>query len=395
MGRSIRSGWRLLMLVLMVLGTPALVQAQPATPATGAPASMTGLLGLMPVEPPGLEDPAGAMIAWVDIAAQLEAVGVTPPDAMDDPGFEAWSQATRSLALPGDAASFLRDWRQDYGFDLLQVDQVLSVQLPPFNLAIYRGRLDTAAIVAALDEIGYQRVEVGGHELLSIRGDFEIDIDGPTTYRMAGMNFGVVLDDETVAFSASGAPLAAVLDVAAGRAPSMMELAGVATVVEAAPPDLVSALLVHGTQLAQSIPPAMLDVVGEGTPDLDAIATAAATEIAAANELPPVLMGLLGSTAGGPVEGALAAVPDARAVAVLLLPDPTTASAAPPVIEERLATGVSAETEQSYTEIFAEWSVSVAAEEPVVVVDFALAEGTPPNILTRMLFARDLGFLAW
>ena len=44
------------------------------------------------------------------------------------------------------------------------------------------------------------------------------------------MNFAVILDDGTLAFSSAGAPLAAVLDVAAGLGPSILEQAGVSEV---------------------------------------------------------------------------------------------------------------------------------------------------------------------
>jgi hypothetical protein len=397
--RPSRIGWLALAALLLAL-LPAAAPAQDATPAATAPSGgMAALFGLLPATVPGIDDPTQAIVTWADIATQLEAVGVEPPDSAEAEGFAAWADATRWLALPSDAASWLRSWREDYGFDLLQVDQAVSVSLPPANLALYRGSFDPDSVVAALEEIGYRPVTVGGHELLSIRDDYEIDVDGPTTYRMATMNFGVVLPDGTLAFSSAGAPLAAVLDVAAGTAPSMLEQAGVAMLVDQTPPDLVSAIVVHGFALQQGIPPSMIDVMGTPGADLDAVATAAAGEMAAASEMPPVAMALLGATAGGPLgDGATPVAgdaPDARTVAVLAMLDPASAEAAVPVVEGRLAGGASVSTDQPWTDYFAGWTVQAVPGTPLLRVELALAEGTAPNILTRMLFNRDLGFLAW
>lgn len=386
------------LVALLLAMWPALAPAQDATPAA-ASSAMQELFGLVPAQLPGADDPTTAIVSWVDVAAQLDAVGIDAPESLDDPAYAEWLAATRWLAFPSDAASYLNSWRDDYGFDLLQVDQAIDIFAPPAHLALYRGSFDPDEVVAALKDVGYQSVTVNGHELLSIRDDFEIDADAPTTFRMAGMNFGVVLPDGTLAFSSAGAPLAAVLDVAAGTAPSMLEQASVAMLIDQAPPDLVSALIVHGSALEMGIPPSMLDIVGEGTPDVDAVATAAAGEIAAARELPPVAMALIGSTAGVPLADdatpAAADVPEARAVAVLAMLDPASAEAAAPVVEGRLERGATASTRQPFAEMFADWSVEALAGTPLLRVELSLAPGTAPDILTRLLFNRDLGFLSW
>jgi hypothetical protein len=376
-------------------GVPA--RAQGGTP-VAAPASggMQAMLGLVPASLPGLDDLSQATIAWADIAAQLDAVGTTPPPAMDAAEFQVWAAATRFLPMPSHAAQYLIDWRADYGFDLLQADQTMWVALPPFDLSLFRGRFDTDAVLGALDALGYAPVEVGGHELRSIRGDNEIAMDAPTTYRMAAMNFAAMLPDGTLAFASAGAPLAAVLDVAAGAAPSMLEIAGVGLLLDQAPPGLASAMLVQGVALAGSIPPSFLNLDPGATPDISAIAT----EMAETSELPPVAMALLGATTGGPL---LADedlplppdIPDARAVAVALMLDPASAEAAVPIIDERLATGTSARTLEPLTTLFPDWEVRAIEGAPVVVVDLALGESTAPNILVNMLLHRDLGFLAW
>lgn len=396
LARTSTARWLALATLLLALW-PAVVPAQGATPAAAPSGAMTELFGLVPAQLPGVEEPADLLISYADIATQLDAVGVEAPAGVDDPGFDRWTDATRWLALPGDARAFVKLWREGFGFDLTQVDQAISIDAPPAHLALYRGRFDPEAVLAALTEVGYQPVTVNGQELLSIRDDFAIDPASPTGYRMAQMNFGAVLPDGTLAFASAGAPLAAVLDVAAGTAPSMLELEGVAMLVEQAPPDLVSGTIVHGFHLELGIPPALIDVIGTPDPDLDAVATAAAGEIAAARELPPVAMALLGATAGGPIgEAPLpAGMPAARAVALVQMLDPASAEAAVPIVEGRLEQGASASTGRPYAELFSGWTVEALPGTPLLRVELTLAESTAPSILTQMLTKRDLGFLSW
>ncbi|HEV2128747.1 MAG TPA: hypothetical protein VGR22_09025 [Thermomicrobiales bacterium] len=134
-----KSVYRLLMLVAVVLhgAVPAASQAQDPTPAA-IPTTTTvqDMFALVPAQLPGRDDVANATIAYADIEAHLDAVGATPPDSMDSPGFEGWAAATRFMTLPSPAQMLLQSFREDYGFDLLQVDQTLWVALPPFELAL-------------------------------------------------------------------------------------------------------------------------------------------------------------------------------------------------------------------------------------------------------------------
>lgn len=386
----------ILAVALLLATIPALAGAQGATPAaTGAPSALEAMLARVPAELPGLDDASGTLIGFADLAAQLDAVGVEPPASKDDPGFGAWVAATRGLNLPTSASSFGTYDREDYGFDLFQAHQTFFVALPPFNLTLLRGDFDLEVVRGTLETAGFTTVDVGGHELLSIRAANEMDINGPAGFRMAGMNFAVILDDGTLAFSSAGEPLAAVLDVAAGAAPSMLELSGVSELASHAPPDLASAVLVPGVDLGGNLPPSMIDATA--IPDIDV----AATEVAGRGELPPVALALLCSTVGGPLEVDDVPVelppgaPDARAVAVLLMLDPELAEAAVPVIEERLATGQSIESGEPFADSFPERSVAAVPGTPVVTVDLTLAPDVSPRILVSMLYNRDLGFLAW
>ena len=389
---------RLLILVfLLTLALSSAGRAQDASPPTSEPTALAAMLARVPADLPELDNSEHVTIAYTNIAAQLDAVGVAVPEHLGDAGFDQWAAATSALPLPGHATQFLPFWREDYGFDLLQADQVLWVSLPPYDLTLYRGRFDERGILDALTKLGYEPIDVGGQTIMSIRGDYEPDLQAPTAYVFAAMNYAAILADGTLVFASAQAPLAAVLGVAADERPSLADRHGVAPLLSQLPPDLAGALLVHGTMLAGGDPAAILQVEPGATPDLGAIAT----EMDERGEMPPVVMALLGITAGGPVDspgeaGALPSdAPDARAVAVLLMHDPATAETAAAVVTARLATGASTWTGEPFAAVFPDRSVQAVPGSPVLVIDLTLGAEIPPNILMQLLVRRDLGFLAW
>ncbi len=386
--------WSALVIVALAgaLGTPG-AAGHSAQPSDG---DLEGILGLVPATLTDLDDPERANITYANIAAQLEAVDVAAPDSMDDEAFSEWFAATLGLPVPSHAAQYLQSWREDYGFDLLQADQTLQISLPPFDLSLFRGRFDEREIVGALRELGYKPVG-NDRPILAIRDDYEQDISAQTAYKFAAMNYATILEDGTLAFASAQAILESVLDVVAGETPSLAERSDIAELLPNVPEDLASALFVDGTMLTGAMPEALLELDPESTPDIDAIAT----EMAEGSDMPPVVMAMLGSTAGGPLEPdgettpPSSDIPDARAVIVVALQSPDAAEAAAPIIEERLATGASASTDQPYAELFPERSVEAVPVTPVVRIDLTLGVGIQRNILMQMLFSRDLGFLAW
>lgn len=375
--------------------------AQEATPAGATPAAqpasggIASMLAMAPASFPWADNPAQVMISYADLATQLAVTQTPPADSMDDPGISQWIAATRPLAMASTAVQYLAFWREDYGFDLFQADETLELSLPPFNLALFRGSFDHDAVRTTLTGKGYQPVDVDGHEILTLRDDYEQDVTAPFAYKLAAMNHVALMDDGTIACSSVQAALVAAFDVANGTAPSLMEQAGIAQMVEEAPAELVSGVTVSGTSLTGNIPPELIDLDGQATPDIGAIAT----RVAADSEMPPVVQVLLGSTAGGPLFGqdveTPAGVPDAHAVAVLLMLSPEGAEMAVPVIEERLATGESIQRREPWTDLFPDSTITAVDGAPVVVVDLTLGPETHPVILIQMLMNRDLGFLAW
>lgn len=381
---------------------PAATGAQDATPAT-TPASggLAGMLVLAPEEATWLDDaewlgdPKSLTITYADIAAQLEVTGVTSPETVDDAAHPLWLAATRSLALPVNPLQYHESWRRDYGFDLFQTDETLELSLGQYNLTLLRGRFDNDAIRATLTANGYRPVDVDGHEVFTLREDYHHDPTSDFAYKLAAMNHVALLEDGTIACSSVQAAAAAVPDVAAGRAPSLMGVPGIAAIAEHAPADLVSATMMGGTTLAAGTSPALRDGDPNATPAFEW----PTPDGSPAGELSPVEMALIGSTAGGPLIGedieTPPAVPDARAVAMMLMQSPAAAQEAVPVVEARLATGEAPTTGWAYSDLFAVWDVQAVPSTPVLVIELSLAPETRPHVLFDMLMRGDLGFLAW
>jgi hypothetical protein len=136
----------------------------------------------------------------------------------------------------------------------------------------------------------------------------------------------------------------------------------------------------------------------------DEIATAIASAIAdsqTAPAVPPILLMLIGVTPGGPIPAmnpSTGATPDPGPVAAtmelsLLFLSREEAEDAIVSIDKNLQDGFSLMTNQPLTERFASWELSVAENDPVARVSIALKE-TFPSIWRKMLYARDLPFLA-
>ncbi len=395
-GRGVRAAC-ILGFLLLVFSSSASTLAQDGTPQpAGGTSGLEEMLAHVPAELPELDDPEGLYIAYADIAAQLDAVGVDPPASFEDEGFREWSRATVGMWLPSIPSLWFQEFRADYGFDLLQAEQTLEISQPPFNLSLYRGDFDEAAVLAALEEIGYRPGGVDDRRVLSL-GD-EISFEGPGRYTLGAMSYMTILDDGTLAFAAQRSTIEAIIAVENGEVPSMVEDDSVAALLSNAPSDLVTAVLAPGTMLMADPLTGFLRTALEATPDLDAMAT----EQAVTAQMPQVYLALLGETAGGPLmpigEGTPEPLPDdvptARGVVVLLMQGPAAAEEAVPVIEERLATGATASDQQPFAELFPDPTVTAVPEEAVVVVELPFGE-TARGILRTLFNSRDLGFVAW
>ena len=393
-GRGVRVACAIVFLLLLSSATTLAQDGSP--PAEGGTSGLNEMLARVPADVPEWDDPSGLFVAYADLAAQLDAVGVEPPASVEDEGFRSWSRATLGLWLPSIPGLWFEEFRKDFGFDLLQAEQTLEIGPSVSNLTLYRGQFDEAAVLAALEEAGYRPGGVGDRRVLSL-GD-EIRFQGPGSYATGTMNYMTILEDGTLAFAAQRSIIEATIAVDTRDAPSIAEDDGVAALLAHAPSDLVTALLVPGTMLMADPLAGFFEGGPGATPDIDAMAT----EQAVTAEMPRVSLALLGETAGGPLlpsgEGTPAPLPEgvprAQGVIVLLMPGPAAAQEAVPVIEERLATGATASEQQPFAEIFPEPTVTAVPEEAVVVVELPFGE-TSRGILRILFNSRDLGFVAW
>jgi hypothetical protein len=158
---------------------------------------------------------------------------------------------------------------------------------------------------------------------------------------------------------------------------------------------LVSALLVPGAQfsLAAQLPPFLLE-------DQDAKAEIDA-QLAATGELPPIALGLVGITAGGPTvimdegEEPLIEMPPATIVYRLLMATPGSAEAAATVVDKRLDTMSSMVDQRPYADLFGSWEANAVGDGTILALDLLPPEGSPVSRWIQPLLARDLLFLAW
>lgn len=388
--------------LLVVIGSLASITPAAAaqTPSVGAGANdgLASMLAQVPHPLPRLENPDQALIYYADIAGQLSSLGLDAPDSVDSPEFGDWTAATQGLAMPSTSAQYLLKWRDLFGFDLLQADQTLQISSPPFELSLYRGRFDLTEVRRALDELDYSAIDAGNGTILTVRDDYELDLSSPAPFVLATMNFAAILPDGTLAFAPAREIIEAVLVLEANESGSLAGREDLASLLPHLPADLVSAVIVPGGQLdfAMANPADMLDP--NSTPDINAIAS----QLEEADEMPPVELAILGATAGGPLmrpgsatpEPLPPGTPDARVFVALLTISPRAAEQSVPIIEERLATESTASTNQPFTELFPEYTVEAVSDEPVVLIDLSLGEAHR-NILLRLLFSRDLTFIAW
>ena len=208
------------------------------------------MLGRLPDRPLGLD---GAMVTYADVAGQTAALGVDAPRGTgDEEGGQRWIAAVLPLTLPQATSQHWAqpEWRETFGFDLYQIEQAVEYGAPPFGLTVLRGTFDPAELRAAWARGGYQPIDLGAGEAYAVREDFEIDFSDPGSRMALGyLNVVAIADDGTLIFGSTRDGVRQALAATAGTEPSFAGRADVAPLLRAAPPDLVSALLVDGELL--------------------------------------------------------------------------------------------------------------------------------------------------
>ena len=367
------------------------------TPAAASPRAMLQRMPLI-----GLGDDAAGQVTYANLALQATETGVEVPTG--DPGQpipDDWMAAVGTMSIHSRASFMtLPEWEETFGFSLFDLDQVVEYAAPPDSFSLFRGRFDTDDLVRHWAAEGYQIRETDAGPYYTIRGDFEIEM-GSDTGRlvMASANYVATLAPDTIAFAATERLITEAVNLAAGTGTSFADEINVASLLEGIPDDLISGTIIPGSLLLATGDPAELLTEDPGEIDVDAIATRLADDAAAAAAMPPLTVALLGSTAGNPLPspatGAatpVAAIPAARAVAVLVTTNDAVARTVAEVVDARLQ---GSGGESAWTDFFPAWEISVVKDEPVVTVELELAPERPASILIQMLYRRELGFLAW
>jgi hypothetical protein len=216
----------------VVPATPPGRDATPETPDVAYPQG--SLPALLRLAPDALEDPDTGLpvrATYADLERWLADAGIDPEAASED----RLREAIAPLALPEvlRAAGLSQEWRDMYGFDLRQVDQVLAVGQAPDLVLIMPGRYDADALYATWVASGYQAVEVEETTVWSLVPGNRIDLSAPASRPALGlMNTVVLLEDGTLVATARQGTLAATLQAMHDDARSLLDHDGVRAAAE-------------------------------------------------------------------------------------------------------------------------------------------------------------------
>ncbi len=362
--------------------------AQDSTPVAGSGPQALAMLQYAPdveVLTAGSDD---ILATVADLERRIATFGVATPSSRDDETLGDWERATSGLLLPRTMDNaFSRDWRDAFGWDGFQVDRTMEVGASAETAELYVGRFDQEEIGRALlsNDGGYAEITIDGATAAwSCFPDSGFD---PTTV-VGLLSLGAL---NTVAFLPDGAMVAArtlaaatrLVDSATGSAHSLAENDLILPLLHAQTTPLDSAIIVPGVILMGGANP-VTAIFGDGTaPAGGDIGDSMATAIAEHAKMPPVFVALAGTTGEEPVS---------RACFTLLVASPDDAVAAVPVIEERLSTGSSLLDHRPWAEVMGPWTVGAVPGEPVVTIEFATER---PTLWQTLIYARDIGFIAW
>ena len=359
------------------------------------------MLGMMPASIAG-EGDNPQIATFADIAMQLAAGGIERPASVEDEdGLTPWIHAVYPLLIADPFGRTARVLTRDFlGYDATDIDQTLQAGVPPAMITLLRGRFDESAVAAAWQANGYRMTEAGGIPVASLFEDAEFDVQTEIgKIALSKWNNAAILPDGTLAYAATLPLLESVIETATGANGPTASLGAreeIATLLSSLEEPVVSAILFDGlTVSATAQMPVELAVENpELLEELEA-------QLAEPAPMPPVALGLVGVTAGGPTliyddgEEPVIEMPPATIVYRLLMAEPGSAETAAGVVEARLASMQSMRTTQPWSELFGSWDAHAVAGGDVLALDLTPAPDRPVSGWQQMLYARDLLFLAW
>ena len=113
---------------------------------------------------------------------QADALRIPLPfDMANDEQMHLWIQGMFNVALPSFMLqNVLRDdFTELTGFDITQVDSGAEIGEPPDMVTFLRDTFDVAQVQATQLGLGYQPVDVAGHQAMSLFADAELDLTNP------------------------------------------------------------------------------------------------------------------------------------------------------------------------------------------------------------------------
>lgn len=408
-----------------VEGTAATASSSPAAPGKASPRAGS-LPDLLRYAPDRLSDdslPLPFVASYADISGWMAQQGVTRPESLSDPSLVPWKRELGALALPTSLATRGTEaiWLDTYGFDLTQVDQVLTIGQAPDSVTIFKGRFNPDEFQKAWPGSGYQPVKVEGVTIWSLFPQDKIDLSAPASRPALGsLNNIVLLDDGTLVAAAKLSRLQSVLKVRNGdnssladntdiqRLLSPLETSGTLTSAVIEKGDLLEA-----TNRTTGPEPGMR----AGSPvSSETKATAEASTGRTAVQMPDVKLTLIGlqgtsgaSSSAPPASSAATPSPKVMAtpmpgqrakhsgmVMIVLLNDDDKVTAARSVIADRLAHDRSAVTNLPYASRLVPTSLDIVAANDgpkMLVLHTDLVEG--PADWVKIVETRDLGFAFW
>lgn len=323
---------------------------------------------------------------------QADTLNIDLPFDMANPDqMHAWIQGMMNVALP----SFIlqNTMRDDFtdltGFDITQIASGAEIGEPPNMATFLRGTFDPFKIQLTQLGLGYQPVEVGGHSVMSLFPDAELDLNNPVqSIGLARMNNSTVLDDGTLVYASTLDLIEQVL----APEPTLATVPEVQRAIGTLDGPLITSALLGPGNFLPSIP---MEIFQPQSQDeiSDFILSMQTRE-----QMPIVLAAIAGSTPGGPVEiegnpGVLdlASQPTSLSKFALVYAIPEEAERAAPLIENGLATGNSVVTNAPWTEVFTSWSAVPNPAQSSVLLTIEWSDGAARPL--QLIFARDLGFI--